>query len=469
MRRNALVLSLFALILTACVSAGAGYEPPQPEAPAAFVAYGAPVEAGGEPVSWWGRFQDPALDALIEQALESNLELREAVQRVEASRALRAGARQEWLPRGGATASREERRLSSFETGGAPARIDAASAGVSASWEIDLFGRVRSLNRAAAARLGGSEAIAEQVRIVIAADVARTWFSLRALEARERMLERYRDQQRELVAILEARFEEGFTGEADLERARLLLAEDVAALAATRHAIRVERHALAVLVGEMPGSWQPPILADQAPLALEPVALESPLELIRRRPDVVAAERRLAAATAEIGVAAADYFPQLRLDGFLGFLAGSSEDLGSSGSRSWFGGPTLTWGIFDLGRVRARVRAADATADAALAAWEQTVLTAVREIEDSLSGLAAAQEALAATDDQVRHARRATELVELRYEEGESGYYEVLEARRSAIRAEMARIDAVASHRGAMAELLRAAGTRPSFQRAGEL
>ena len=223
-----------------------------------------------------------------------------------------------------------------------------------------------------------------------------------------------------------------------------------------------------MLVGEIPGTWEPPLLGDQTPLTLEPLALDAPVDLIRHRPDVIAAERRFAAATADIGVAAADYFPQLRLDGFLGFLAGSSGDLGSSGSRSWFGGPSLTWGILDLGRVRARVRAADAEADAALTGWEQTVLVAVEEIENALSALGAAQETLGATDDQVQHARRATELVELRYEEGESGYYEVLEARRSSIRAEMARIDAVASHRRAAAELLRAAGTRPSLPSGGE-
>jgi len=391
MLRNALALSLVSFFLTACVSAGARYDAPQPQAPSSFVNYGALVDVSGEPASWWDRFQDPALDALLEQALDQNLELREAVQRVEAGRALRSGARQEWLPRGGVVASQEERRLSSFETGSAPARADRAAVGVSAGWEIDLFGRVRSLNRAADARLGGSEAIAEQVRIAIAADVARTWFSLRALEARERMLERYREQQRNLVGILEVRFEEGFAGEADLERARLLLAEDSATLAATRHAIRSERHALAVLVGEMPGTWEPPLLEDQTPLALEPLALDTPVDLIRHRPDVIAAERRFAAATSDIGVAAADYFPQLRLDGFLGFLAGSSGDLGSSGSRSWFGGPSLTWGILDLGRVRARVRAADAEADAALTGWEQTVLVAVEEIENALSALAAAQ------------------------------------------------------------------------------
>ena len=461
MRRNTLAIALITLALTACISTGGEYHAPQPELPAALESYGAPIDVEGRAASWWDRFEDPALDALMAKALDQNLEIREALKRVEASRALRAGARQEWLPRGGVVASQEERRLSSLEAGGSPERLESWSAGLAAGWEIDLFGRVRSATRAADARLGAEEAMAEEMRIVVAADVARSWFSLRASEARERMLERYREQQKEMVSILETRFEEGFADEADLERARLLLAEDEAAVAATRHALRVEKHALAVLVGEMPGAWQPPLLGDQVSLAIEPIRLEEPADLIRHRPDVIAAERQLAAATADVGVAKADYFPQLRLDGFIGVLAGSSGDLGTSTSRSWLGGPTLTWSILDFGRVRARVRGERAEADGALARWSQTVLVAVEEIENALSGLAASQQSLAATDDQVRHALRATELVELRYEEGVSGYYEVLEARRSAIRAEMARIDAVAAHRAATADLLQAAGTRP--------
>jgi multidrug efflux system outer membrane protein len=224
-----------------------------------------------------------------------------------------------------------------------------------------------------------------------------------------------------------------------------VLAEDEAALAVERHTVRVLRHALAVLVTQPPGVWAPPAAADLGPLTIEAIAIGDPAGLLQRRPDVRAAERALAAETAEIGIATAGLFPQVRLGGFLGFVAGGVGDLGSSGSESWFAGPSITWGLFDLGRVRAQIRRSKAEAEAALAVYEQAVLRALEDTQNAFSSLAAAQETLGATDSQVRNARLAAEQIEARYHEGAGGYFELLDARRAAVRAEIARVDSLAS------------------------
>jgi multidrug efflux system outer membrane protein len=461
LRKLALILWL-SLPLAGCAALGGRSTAPLPEAPTAFTTWS--PELAPEPVRetrWWTRFGDPVLSDLIEQALTENRDVREAVARVEAARSLRREAHQGLFPTGGLLAAHEERQRGEVEAFGGERRTEASSAGLQVGWELDLFGRVRNAGRASQARLEGTEALLSQTRLVLAAEVARTWFALRGSEGRLRLLERYRDDQAALVEIVQARFEEGLGDATDLARARTVLAEDEAALAAERHTARVLRHALAVLVARPPGGWAPPATAELGPPALEKIAIGDPAELLRRRPDVRAAERALAAETAEIGIATAGLFPQVRLGGFLGFVAGGVGDLADSGSSSWSVGPTITWGLFDLGRVRAQIHRSKAEAEASLATYEQTVLRALEDAQNAFSTLAAAQETLGATDSQVRNARQAAEQIEARYREGASGYFELLDARRAAVRAEIARADSLAGHRIATVDVFRALGSAP--------
>lgn len=463
MLRKLVPTVLLSFSLSACASLGGSYEPPAPKAPETFTTY----EARGlaqEPVAgdrWWTRFGDPVLDGLIDRALGGNLDLTEAAARVEAARAVRRQARQGFLPTGGLFARHEVAGLSESQAFGGERRVETASAGLEVGWEIDLFGRARSADRAAVARLGGSEALLAHARLAVAAEVGRTWFALRGAEERAARRERARDHQASLVEIVTARVEEGLGDDADLARARAALAEDTAILAAERHAARVLTHALAVLVGETPGAWTPTAAGQPGSPAMEAIAIGDPASLLRRRPDVLAAERALAAETAEIGIATADLFPQVRLRGFLGLVAGGFGDLGGSGSGSWFAGPAISWGLFDLGRTRARIRSSKAEAEAALAAYEAAVLQALEETQNAFSALAAAQVTLAATDDQAREARRAEELVEDRYLEGAAAYFELLDARRAAVSAEIARVDGLTGHRIATVDVFRALGQTP--------
>lgn len=455
MLRNLIIT--FSLLTAACASSGGRYQPPQPSAAPEFTVSSSVLStARGDGAGWWDRFEDPALTELVSAALSSNLDIREAVTRVEASRAIRSEARRELLPGGGISAAQTHESL-----GRERSRL--ASVGASVGWEIDLFGRVRNVNRAAMAELEATEASLEQIRLLVASEVARTWFLLQRSQARLGMLQRYHDDQAELVRIIAARVEEGVDDDADLSRAEALLAEDAAALISERHAANTLRHSLAVLTAADPVSWHPPSTSSQRPLNLQPIAIGSPAELLQRRADVREAERLLAAETADIGIASSALFPQLHIGGVFGFLAGSIGDLGDSSGESWSIGPSISWGIFDLGRVRARIRAERAGAEGALASYERTVLRALEDAQNAFSAYTAAQESLAVTEEGLRSARRGTELVEIRYEEGLSAYFELLDARRSAVRAEMARIDSIAEHRIATIDVLRALGSDPGL------
>lgn len=451
-----LALALTFLTLTACASAGGRYTPPPIDAAPAFGLANADLrpQEVAEP-TWWTRFEDPALTHLVEAALRANLDLREAASRVDAARAMRSEVRQSSFPTGDVAASHRHQSV-------ARERSRIASAGIDIGWEVDLFGRVRSQQRGADANLGATEALLSQTRIVIASEVVRTYFLIRRAEERIATLERYRADQEEVVRIVEVRVEEGIDDGADLARARSVLAEDLAALADERHAVRVLANALAVLIGATPGQRQPPSTQPAGSIAIRPIAIGDPATLLQRRPDVRAAERVLAAQTADIGVATANLFPQISLGGLFGLLAGTVGDLGAASGESWSIGPSISWGIFDLGRVRAQIRRERAEAEGAVAAYERTVLRALEETESAFSAFSTAQESLFATDLQVRNARIAADLVHARYEEGASSYFEYLDARRSALRAEIARIDSIAAHRTATVDVFRALGSDPA-------
>ncbi|HEX6158799.1 MAG TPA: TolC family protein [Thermoanaerobaculia bacterium] len=450
MPRN-LVLALAMLFTAACASVGGTYTPPAVDVAPSFAMQAAELQP--QPVdatNWWTRFEDPALTHLVEAALRQNLDLREAVTRVEAARAIRSEVRQASLPAGGVTVANTHTN-----------EARTASASVDVGWEIDLFGRIRSMQRGAEAGIGAAEALLSQTRVVIAADVVRTYVLLRGAESRIALRERYRADQLELVKLIEVRVAEGADDEADLARARTVLAEDMLALANEQHNVRVLRNALAVLIGATPGQWQPPAASQTAELSLRPIAIGDPAALLQRRPDVRAAERLLAAQTADIGVATADLFPRLSAGGFFGLVAGTFGDLARDADDSWSIGPSLTWGIFDLARVRAQIRRERAEAEGALAVYERTVLRALEDAENAFSAFAAAQESLGATDLQLRNARTAAELIELRYDEGATAYFDLLDARRAALRAEIARIDTIAGHRTATVDVFRALGAQP--------
>lgn len=429
--------ALFALSLAAC-AVGPNYKTPD-TAPALFHnADPAAFFAANPEAAWWRQFEDPVLDQLVARALSSNLDLRVAVARVAEARALFTDQRLDQLPRvgvaGGSTQSRQQ------QSGSGEARVETESyqLGFDAAWELDLFGRVRRGVEAAGADADAARADLRDVQVSVAAEVARNYFELRGAQARLGVARRNLDTQRDTVRITQARFDVGGADPIDIlsAKARLSATESTIPVLITRE--RQAAYRLAVLVGERPGALDDLLTASGG--RSTPFAKALPIgeagELLRRRPDIQAAERRLAAQTARVGVATADLFPRVRVSGFVGFLAGDLSSLGEGASKAWSVAPSVTWPGLDLGGARARLRAQQARSDASLALYDQSVLRALEDVENALVSYGQRQSQLRSLTDQAGASRRAAELARVRYKEGGLDFLVLLDAERTLLAAE---------------------------------
>ena len=444
-----------AALLAGCALRGDLREPqPLPSEP--FVAASpALTRPAAVQADWWQLYQDPVLTELVVEALDVNRQVEAAVARLEAARSRVRESRQGHAPYDGLSAGHRREELSVSEGG---ARNQRFHLGVEASWEADLFGRVRASVVAARAREELAEADLDGVRLSIAVEAAQLYFDWRGTRQRLRLHEAYVRDQSKLVELVQARIAGGMAVPADLHRARAQLAADRAAQLADRHRARSLEYALAVLLARRPGDWLAPEAEALVPLTLHAVPIADPEALLQRRPDVVAARRRLVAATADIDIVAAELFPRVKISGFLGYAAGNPAALGDGGADAWTVLPTIHWGVFQLGRVRARIRGAEAEQQALVAEYEHTVLRALAETEDALSGLGTAQAVLAEGATRTAHARRAADLARLQFEEGASDYFRVLDAARDAREAELGLVAALVAQRSATLLLHKALG-----------
>ncbi len=445
--------------LAGCATAGSNYVPPSIEAPGAYAAQ--PVGIGGTSAeaAWWHQFGDPALDSLIAEALAANLDARLAVARLDEARALAGVSRAGRLPGGGVDASYQRRRLADAERpGGQPREGDALRLGAEASWEVDLFGRVRRGVEAAEAEVGGAEALLRAARAAVTAGVAGHYFELRGSEAALAIAHRQIETQRRSLDVTRKLERAGAGARFDVVRAEAALSAVEATLPGIEQRIGTARHALAVLLGQTPQNFVGPAVATTSLPHIAQIGVGAPADLLRRRPDIAAAERTLAAATARRGVAEADLFPTVRLSGFIGLLAGGFESLFTGGAVAFAGGPSLDWGVFDMPRLRAQVRVADARTDAALIDYHRTVLIALRDVEDALTAYGAIRTGLAMRDQQVGASREAARMAAVRFREGEGQYLDVLDAERSLYEAEATLVAARTDHLLSVVEIHRALG-----------
>jgi multidrug efflux system outer membrane protein len=439
MRQAAFVLVLMSAGLAGC-SLRAPYKAPELAPVVVRNADPALFAAQAYDARWWRQFDDPVLERLEDDTLRSNHDVRMAVARVDQARAIFRDVELDRFPTAGVGASvdRRQRVIPGFSE--EPVRTTTYQAGFDAFWEIDLFGGVRSAVRSAAATAEGLEASLEDVRVVVAAEAARHYFELRGLQQQLAVADRSLTNQRETLRLTEVRRDAGIGEEQDVASAAARVAAIEASLPPIRFAIAEREHALAVLTGTRPGE----LAVDLSPRAYPPLArqlsLGDPSLLLRRRPDVRAAERRLAAATAREGIAAADLLPRVSLSGFLGFVAGRGSLFGSADSRAWAVTPALSWAAFDLGSARARLRGVEAATRESLAGYEQTVLRAIEETENSLVAYREQQERLVKLTDQARESGRAASIARARYREGVADFLSLLDAERTQLQAE----DAVA-------------------------
>ena len=431
--RYALLVTVAAL-LGAC-AVGPDYRAPETAATPFVAAQTAPVEQEPFEAAWWEQFQDPVLDSLIERALTDDLDLRIALARVEEARAVLGGARRDRWPGVSAEVARSESK--GQQPGFTTDRVEVESydAGLATLWELDLFGRVRRGVEAAGAEAGAALADLHDAQVLVAAEVARNYVELRGAQKRLRVARQNLGYQRETLDLTRVRLELGRGSELDVASAAARLSATEATIPPLVAAETIAANRLAVLLGERPGALAAELAFQEVAPHLTTLAVDSPAALLQRRPDIRAAERALAAATARIGVAKADLFPRLTLSGFIGFVAGDADELGESTSRAWSLSPVLSWAGFERGTY-ARVLVAEARAEAALAAYELTVLRALEETENAFTIYGTERQRLQAVLEQATASRRAAELARIQYREGALDFLRLLDAERTLLQAE---------------------------------
>ncbi len=406
--------------------------------------------------TWWTVFDDPALERLIETAYRQNLPLVSAGARVLQARAQLAVAVGQFYPQtqqafGSIDYNRRSARAP-FQTGASADLLEywQNQIGLQASWEIDVWGRLRRAIESADAALLASIATYDDVLVSLTADVATNYVQIRTLDARLKIAHDNVEVQRESLNIAEIRFRGGTTSQRDVEQARTVLASTEASIPQLEAALVQTKNALSILLG-MPPNPLDELLAGSKTIPVAPprVAVGIPAELLRRRPDIRVAELQAAAQSAQIGVAKADLYPAFSLTGNFGFLASDwgkydLSDIFLAKSRAFTFGPSFQWNILNYGRIVNNVRVQDAAFQALVTNYQNTVLTAQREVEDGLISFLNAERRTALLELSATAAKRSADLAVLQYREGITDFTTVLTAEQNLLQQQ----DALAVSRG---------------------
>jgi NodT family efflux transporter outer membrane factor (OMF) lipoprotein len=447
--RSPLWLFIFvvAAMLTGC-TVGPNYHEPPANAPSKWASplNGGETNGPSADVQWWKSFRDPELDSLIARAAESNLNIRAAFARVRQARFERGIAKGGFWPTLDTTASYSYNRASA--TGllpippGTPLEANLYQAGFDSAWELDIFGATRRSVEAASAELAGAEFGRRNLLLSVFAEVARNYVQARSYERRLDVLRKNIKVQEDTLSLTRDLFSKGLVSELDVQQSESLLATTEAEEPAFDTGFRGSAYRLAVLMGQPPGALLDELAAN-APVLAEPpvVPVGLPSDLIHRRPDIQQAERQLAAATARIGVAKADLFPQFSLTGNIGLESISASDWFTAGSRFWTVGPAAQWRLFEAGRIRANIHLQTARQEEALAVYEQSVLTAFEDVENALTAYAHEQVRRQSLTRAVEADEKAAQLAEDLYRHGLADFLRVLESQRSLYQSQDALIE----------------------------
>ncbi len=369
--------------------------------------------------AWWRRFEDPALDALVEEAFSANRDLQAAAFRYTAARELTGAAALLQSPHGGPSVGVSRQHLSASEAGGDVGGRTASfvQTGFGVAWEADLFGRLRGARRASAADANVAAMDVRGAQVAIAAQVASAYFDLRGAEGDLTLIEGLQARTRQQLETTRTLVAAGRGTRLDLLRAQQVEEELTTALSFALHRVERSRNRLATLTGKTPDALQVPE-AGRGRLRASALPIGTPADLLRRRPDIAAAEWRVTAATARAGMARAELFPRVDVTGSVGLIAGSIGRLAEGAAGSWLIAPRLVWNAFAWPRLRREMRAAGALADAAFADYEQTVLQALEETRTAIDAYAAANRAFAAHERRAQAAADAAGVVFVQYREG---------------------------------------------------
>jgi multidrug efflux system outer membrane protein len=472
--------------LTSCVSLAPDYERPAIELPAGWAGpEGQDVAAVG--AQWWKVYDDAQLDRLVEEALVYNADLAVAVARVDEARAQLGETRSGQFPSVDAGLAAERTRFS-LRTGELPPGLDRVNnnyrAALGVSYELDLWGRLRDATAAARAELLATEAARETVRIVLAADVAQGYFTLRALDEQLDATRRSLATRSEALALQKLRYENGLISEFEYHQLEAEVLAARAQLPVLERSRTQQENALAVLLGRSPRAIYEDSVVESAsatslsrgprldpigeyaaqtgdpgsgpPVLVVPAGM--PSELLLRRPDLIESEYRLIAANARIGVARAAYFPSITLTGFYGSESTDLSDLftGPAGIAQIAAG--VTQPIWNAGRIASQVEAANARERQALALYQRAIQNAFREVRDAIVAQIKTREQFDNENQRVTALRSALRLARLRYANGVASQLDVLDSERNLLAAELNRSDALRAQRAAVADLFKALG-----------
>jgi multidrug efflux system outer membrane protein len=452
-----------ALLLLAGCSLAPDYHRPQVAAATAYkeVPTGwtvASPAADAPPTAWWQAFGDPVLSDLESRIEQGSPSLAAAVARYDEAVGSLHEARADLYPTIGVNGGAQRTRTSAHAptSGGTSATFNDYQVGASFDWEIDLFGRIRNAIRAGRGEAQASAADLAGVRLGLQTSLANDYFEMRGLDAREGLLRQTVEAYQRAYDLTDVRHQGGIASGLDTSRARTQLASAKAELASLPAQRAAYEHAIAVLVGEPPSTFA--LAADPRQSAPPAFPTGTPSTLLQRRPDIDAAERRVYAANARIGVARAAFFPALSLGGEGGFETTGANLLGTASSFWALGPASLALTIFDGGRRAAQVRIARAEFAESAANYKQTVLTAFKEVEDDL----ASGRDLVAQEREQRDAAQAADITRdlafTRYRDGASDYLEVVTAQTAALDAERALLDLHTRQLTTAADTIRALG-----------
>ncbi len=426
-----------ALALPGCMVVGTDYTSPDTITPDFWnQSLSADLNSGSSSLeTWWTRFNDPTLNNLIDKARESNRDLAIAYERVSEARAARGVARSGLFPSvdfgGGVSQGRTSENVG---TPSPPAgkTTDFWSTGVDAGWEIDFFGGVRRSIESADATVEGTEELYRDTMVSLFAEVALNYIQVRTLEERIAVAQGNISNQQKSVELTTDRLDAGLSPELDVSQAETNLATTKAVIPLLRNQRDIALNRLATLIGRYPSATESLLGKSRGiPVPSSGAGVGLPADLVRARPDIRAAERQLAAQTALIGVAEADLLPRFSLTGTFELQSLGAEDLLQSASRNYGFGPSFRWNIFDAGRTWSQVAIEESRTKQAYYNYQNSVLKAVEEVENSLSTVRNERDRLSELTKAVTAAKKTEELVTSNYTEGLIDFQNVLDAQRT--------------------------------------
>lgn len=431
--RPTLILCFMLALLPGCITAGPDYTPPRGEVPDKWDLPHDPAltPAESDVRQWWGVFNDPVLTSLIERAARDNLDLKSAMARVEQARYQVGVVTGDALPSLTGTGGSTVQRASEYDAAPGGTTAWSHSGSLQSSWEIDLFGRIRRSIEAAEADYQASREDRLDVMITLYGELAQAYLSLRTTQARLAAARRNITSQGVVLGLTRVRFNNGLASGLDLSQAESVLASSQSEIPQLLDALSQAENTITLLLGLPPGALHKELFPPRPiPLPAQAVGLGAPADLLRRRPDIRRSERRLAAATARIGVATADLYPSFSLTGAIGISAANGGDLFKSGSHFFSAGPGFSWKLFQGGSIRNQIKLNEALTQEALYTYQLAVINALNETDSAFRSYRHELQRLEALKRTVATQRRTLELAVDLFKQGLKDFQSVLDAQR---------------------------------------